>query len=354
MSYPVSSAGANRLMRGAELRFERIRQALVAELCAGGVGEVLGRGQLAGALAFSPASIEAGAAVYRFTDRAVALWAKRSMGAHVRHGEHGLSCLVLTDWQMSLRRLGYHGRGSWSFGLDVESTVGVVRGILLTAATFSEDGLSFTCGSAGRYAAARGVLARAGIACTAVGDSAVLVDVDDVAAVLRFARVTGAGGAWQALLEADQARAVRRDQKAAARRVRDRERMALVGPKSDAQLEREAVFRAREHRRIAAGAGSRLAVLHAPRVRNTQPLVVQNSVRSHIAAEADVRRIQALGDLDELVLPETLRQAARIRVERPELTMSELAEELQISRNTYTGRLRRFFARVDKQTEVHI
>lgn len=354
MSYPVSNAGTKRLMRGAELRFERMRQALVVELCAGGVGESLGRGQIAGALAFSPASIEAGAAVYRFADRGVALWAKRAMGGQVRHGEQGLSCLVLADWQMSLRRLGYHGRGSWSFGLDTESTVGVLRGILLTAAAFSEDGLSFVCGSAGRYAAARGVLARAGIACKAVGDSAVLVDLDDVAAVLRFARVPGAAGAWRALLEADQVRSARRAQKDAAAAVRDRQRMALVRPKSAVQLEREAVFRARERRRIAAGAGSRLAVLQAPRMRNTQPLVIQNSVRSHMAAEADVRRIKALGNLDDLALPATLRQAAHIRVDRPELTMSELAEELEISRNTYTGRLRRFFALVDKQTEVHI
>ena len=70
-----------------------------------------------------------------------------------------------------------------------------------------------------------------------------------------------------------------------------------------------------------------------------------NLSRQVRAAREQLAAIEALsGDGTLAELPEVLRQTAALRLEHPEMTLSELAETAGVSRPTLAGRLRRLVA----------
>ena len=74
-----------------------------------------------------------------------------------------------------------------------------------------------------------------------------------------------------------------------------------------------------------------------------------NDARAYRAATAEAVEIAALGDLADQPVSAVLRQAAEYRRDNPNMSLLELAESLGVTKDTYAGRLRRFWKAIRKE-----
>jgi pimeloyl-ACP methyl ester carboxylesterase len=76
------------------------------------------------------------------------------------------------------------------------------------------------------------------------------------------------------------------------------------------------------------------------------------AARARAAANAEADRIAALGDLDAYELPQHLRQAAQVRRGHRDLNYSQAGAVLGISKDVFTGRIRRFWRAIDTAGQI--
>ncbi|MEB3022988.1 MULTISPECIES: hypothetical protein [Mycolicibacter] len=84
------------------------------------------------------------------------------------------------------------------------------------------------------------------------------------------------------------------------------------------------------------------------RQRNSRAsLIATNESRAQLAAVAEADRIAALGNLDAYEVAQPLRAAAEVRRDHRSLTYRQAAALLGISKDTFIGRVRRFWQAID-------
>ncbi len=74
----------------------------------------------------------------------------------------------------------------------------------------------------------------------------------------------------------------------------------------------------------------------------------QNAARAAAAAAAEAGRLQVLGDLAEYRLPPELLAAVEFRRDHPGLTLAQSGAELGVTKDVFTGRLRRAWKAIDQ------
>jgi len=74
----------------------------------------------------------------------------------------------------------------------------------------------------------------------------------------------------------------------------------------------------------------------------------QNAARAAAAAAAEAGRLQVLGDLAEYRLPPELLAAVEFRRDHPRLTLAQSGAELGVTKDVFTGRLRRAWKAIDQ------
>ncbi|WP_133055968.1 helix-turn-helix domain-containing protein [Mycolicibacter longobardus] len=76
-------------------------------------------------------------------------------------------------------------------------------------------------------------------------------------------------------------------------------------------------------------------------------LVAQNESRAQRAADREAERIAALGDLTAYGVAQPLRAAAEVRRDHRSLTYRQAGALLGVSKDTFAGRVRRFWQAID-------
>lgn len=289
------------------LCYEWVRQGMVAEVCADGVGLAVRTAQVATMLAFAADIGVTPGRVFELPDRVSADWVVGMLAAprQVRLGwpdgarPDGAAWVKVDDPVRVLSRFGYRGSRGWAFeALGGDSATGVIRGALAAAGHLSREGVRIVCPSPEIAATMMTLLQRVGIAVAkplpaGVGD--VIIARTGVGAALKTLGLPGTAAAYGQLLDAE---------------------------------------------------------LAAKAVAYTTVLVDHNAARARAAANAEADRIAALGDLDGYELPQHLRQAAQVRRDHRDLNYSQAGAVLGISKDTFTGRIRRFWLAIETLTAV--
>lgn len=87
---------------------------------------------------------------------------------------------------------------------------------------------------------------------------------------------------------------------------------------------------------------------------SVQALQTANSARAHQSAGTEANQIAELGDLTKYDLPLHLRAVAEARRDNPELSIARLGAHLGMSKDTCSGRLRRFWEATGRLPSKHV
>jgi hypothetical protein len=298
------------------LRYERVRQAMVAELCAPGVRPGVGAAQVAATLAFADIGATPGQ-VFELPDRVTACWVIRMLLAprQVRLGRPGDGTsrvwVQVDDPVRVLSRFGYGGGRSWVLGgLGRDAATGAIRGAIAAAGHLTREGLRITCPSPQIAVTMMALLERVGVTVEKPrrGGVDVIIAWTGACAAMSSLRLSGAAAAYGRLLNAE----------------------------------------------LAAEQAARAAAAAVKAARYKAVLLEHNTARARVAADAEPERIAALGDLDAYELPEQLRRAAEVRRDHRGLNYSQADAVLAISKDVFTGRIRRFWRAIDTFTAGQI
>lgn len=282
-------------------RYRQVQAAMVAELCSPNTGVEVRGAQLGAVLAFSRVARDTqGGILFEFSGTATAQWVVRALAAprHVQIIAGRVSNLIglRVARRDLLVRFGYHPDGRWAFGSFAgggrDSALGAVRGALAAKGHLRGDGLFIGCRDT----------------------------VDAVKIVALMDRVG---------IRADRLNPGGREVSIGSSHVT----LALVALGLPVTAQRyEAVLNS-----------------EPPVVRESTPAVppvpfaLANRSKALIAAETESRRIAALGDLDAYGVLASLRQAAEIRRDRPDLTYSQAAALAGVTKDAFATRIRRFW-----------
>ncbi len=240
-----------------------------------------------------------GAVIYGFADRRLAEWCQAAIGAAraVRiDGRGDRIWLTVTRPREVLARFGYVAHNRWGIGLDSDATQGFLQGVLAATATFSGAGMAVGGRDRGLAAVIAEKFGDVGITVGPMRSTHTVITVPagQVQPVLTRLHAPQTGYAY----------------------------LGLRTQQDDQQPH----------------------IADEPR---RQSFV--NACRIKRAAAEEAQRIRELGDLNSYQLKSRWKQAAELRRDRAGLSYQDLAEVLGVSKDTYTGLLRRFWSAVETQ-----
>jgi hypothetical protein len=302
----ITGDGGGTLRSGGAMarHYEGTRRVLVTELCSGGVGLAVRNVQLGALLAFAADVGASAARVFELPDTDIASWVVRTIGApkQVRVGRPGSATerawVQVDDPVRVLSRFGYRG-GRWTLGGPGDA-VGTLRGAIGTAGQFTREGVRISCPSPRSAVTAVELLERVGITAERPGGVEVVIAWTAVCAALSRLGLPATAAAYGRVLDAE--------------------------------------FTA-EHAAVVVKAAAYKAVLRDC-----------NTDRAQVAAATEADRIASLGDLSVYGLPKHLHRVAEIRRDHRDLNYSQAAAVLGVSKDTFTGRIRRFWQAIDTAT----
>lgn len=307
-TFPDGRRGApNARILRSRLSYEQVRQVLVAELCGPRVSGAMGAAQLTAVLAFAADVGQSPGRVFEVPDRVCAYWVLRMLASPrtTRLGwpDDGSdrAWVKIDEPTRLLARFGYRGAQIWDLSVNgSDAAIGTIRGAIAAAGTIDGQGLQIRCPAKRIAASLRSACASVGIT---IGDDErsntdILVPSAHVSSTLAALGVSGVVSVIERVQRAE---------------VAEAQRLAKA--------------------RAAANYSGALAATNAERAR--------------AAAAADCGRIAALGDLSDYGLAAPLVQAAQVRRDHPDLTFSQAAALLGISKDAFAGRLRRFWKAID-------
>ncbi|MBE5502619.1 Uncharacterised protein [Mycobacteroides abscessus subsp. massiliense] len=291
---------------GAAAAFRNLRQTLVAELGALEMRPAVRQGQISAMLGYSDRVNVGQALVVGFSEEPVA----RLLMELLRCPEHTRVdvqdtrvWLTITQPSVVLARFGYRGGQGWAYSSGVDGTLGTLRGALAIGGAFSSKGLILNTGCSTHTAATVKLLASIGLdpKIHDLGPEIVITPHAGVQ-VLRHVGLSATSTLYGLWLNREPAK-------------------PAMSPK------------ALRSRRIQCAAN--------------------NAERAKGSAAAEAEWIAELGDLSAYGLPARWQQAAELRRDRRDLSYPELAEEMGLTKDAYTGLIRRFRKKINSATDVN-
>ncbi|MFV8160616.1 helix-turn-helix domain-containing protein [Mycobacterium sp. 134] len=387
-------AGSGRRDLLEAVRYEHLRRALVSEICSAPADPA----QVAAVLAFTHHYAASPLMEFAFADHALAAWAGEVVSHLARvdlrqpQRRGGLTHLVVAELTLARARVAYR-RGRWYPAEAGASTDrAVIRGAMAAAGFLTPVGLIFMT----PFDTARPVLAAAlrrarvplrvsGATVTVPAEAAckLLMWIGLPAVAHAYVRALRSAETGVATSEVDRVVTNWAQQRldatghAADGPATEGVRLAALGDLSRYRLEpqqRQVVGalvtdRRRSYDDIAVSIGITPAALQ--RLLNNLWSIVTgggcgrslaavsptgtpwpkeyNDARAYRAATAEAVEIAALGDLADQHVSAVLRQAAEYRRDNPNMSLLELAESLGVTKDTYAGRLRRFWKAIRKE-----
>ncbi|SLH38640.1 Uncharacterized protein conserved in bacteria [Mycobacteroides abscessus subsp. massiliense] len=216
------------------------------------------------------------------------------------HGRGNGPVMLTVANPAQLSRFGFQQGSAAAFRANGHNNaLGSARAAVATRAFFSSDGIEIICTTALSAMKISAMLERIEIGSRRSGLAAVLIEADNAVAALRKMHLADTANIYERALTTDR----------------------LL----------------QEQRRHAA----------ASRVAAPEVFTDKNLARAKAAAHVEAERITALGDLTQYPVPEHLRLAAEFRRDNPHLNYPQCAGELGITKDTFTARIRRFWAAMD-------
>lgn len=285
--------------------FGNLRQTLVSELGALEMRPAVRQGQISAMLGYSDRVNAGGSLVVRFSEEPVAQLLVQLLRCpeHTRVDVQDAQVwLTITQPSVVLARFGYRGGHGWSWSSGVDGALGTLRGALAIGGSFTSDGLILNTGCSTHTVATVKLLAGIDLGVdTQALDPEIVIAPPAGVQLLRRVGLSATSTLYGLCLNRMPAR---------------------KQPSPEVIRERAA----------------RCAVYNADRARGS--------------AAAEAEWIAELGDLSAYGLPVRWQQAAELRRDRRDLSYPELAEEMGLTKDAYTGLIRRFRKKIHDTPDV--
>lgn len=295
---------ANEETEGATAAFRNLRQTLVTELGALEMRPAVRQGQISAMLGYSDRVNAGQSLVVGFSEESVARLLMQLLHCpeHARVDvQGGKAWLTITQPSVVLARFGYRGGHGWTWSSGVDGALGTLRGALAIGGSFTDQGLMLNTGSSTYTAATVKLLAGIDLGPdTQILDPEIVIAAPAGVQLLRHVGLSATAtlyGLW---------------------------------------LNREPVK-------------PRLSQ-KALRSRHAQ-CSVNNAERARGSAAAEAEWIAELGDLSAYGLPARWQQAAELRRDHPGSYL-ELAEQMGLTKDAYTGLIRRFRKKINSAPDA--
>lgn len=294
----------NEETEGAAAAFKNMRQTLVTELGALEMRPAVRQGQISAMLGYSDRVNAGQSLVVGFSEEPVAKLLMQLLRCpeHARVDVQGdKAWLTITQPSVVLARFGYRGGHGWTWSSGVDGSLGTLRGALAIGGSFTEQGLILNTGSSTYTAATVKLLAGIDLGPdTQILDPEIVIAAPAGVQLLRHVGLSATATLYGLWLNREPAKP-RMSQKAL-------------------------------------------------RSRHVQ-CSANNAERARGSAAAEAEWIAELGDLSAYGLPARWQQAAELRRDHPGSYL-ELAEQMGLTKDAYTGLIRRFRKKINSALDA--